>query len=110
MQMQDEASYVCDSCGEEIVIPLDLSASLSQEYVDTAWDRRPHWPRTMFSAIAMLGLAVFAAQPLEPGDHTRTVLVGKLKRSYLVHVPARYDRSRPTPVVLAFHGGGSNPE
>lgn len=30
----DEAAYVCDSCGEEIVIPLDLSAGLSQEYVE----------------------------------------------------------------------------
>ncbi len=24
--MRDEASYVCDSCGQEIVVPLDLSA------------------------------------------------------------------------------------
>jgi hypothetical protein len=32
--MQDEASYVCDSCGEEVVIPLDLSAGESQEYVE----------------------------------------------------------------------------
>ena len=32
--MQDEAIYVCDSCGEEIVIPLDLSAGESQEYVE----------------------------------------------------------------------------
>lgn len=32
--MQDEASYICDSCGEEIVIPLDLSAGESQEYVE----------------------------------------------------------------------------
>lgn len=30
----DEASYVCDACGEEIVIPLDLSAGESQEYVE----------------------------------------------------------------------------
>jgi hypothetical protein len=32
--MQNEASYVCDACGEEIVIPLDLSAGESQEYVE----------------------------------------------------------------------------
>jgi DNA-directed RNA polymerase subunit RPC12/RpoP len=32
--MQDEASYVCDSCGEEIVIPLDLSAGRSQDYIE----------------------------------------------------------------------------
>lgn len=32
--MQDEASYICDACGEEIVVPLDLSAGESQEYVE----------------------------------------------------------------------------
>lgn len=31
---RDEGSYVCDACGEEIVIPLDLSAGESQEYVE----------------------------------------------------------------------------
>ena len=29
-----EASYVCDACGEEIVIPVDASAGTSQEYVE----------------------------------------------------------------------------
>jgi DNA replicative helicase MCM subunit Mcm2 (Cdc46/Mcm family) len=32
--MKDESSYVCDSCGEEIVVPVDLSAGSSQEYVE----------------------------------------------------------------------------
>lgn len=30
----DEASYTCDACGEEILVPLDLSAGSSQEYVE----------------------------------------------------------------------------
>ncbi|MEZ6098452.1 MAG: CPXCG motif-containing cysteine-rich protein [Pirellulaceae bacterium] len=30
----DEASYTCDGCGEEIVIPLDLSQGEKQEYVE----------------------------------------------------------------------------
>lgn len=30
--MQDEGSYVCDSCGEEIVVPIDLSQGSSQAY------------------------------------------------------------------------------
>ena len=34
MTMQDEANYICDSCGEEVVIPLDRSAGESQEYVE----------------------------------------------------------------------------
>ena len=32
--MTNEASYVCDACGEEIVIPIDPSAGSSQEYVE----------------------------------------------------------------------------
>jgi transcription elongation factor Elf1 len=29
-----EASYICDACGEEIVVPVDVSAGESQEYVE----------------------------------------------------------------------------
>ncbi len=32
--MQEEATYICDSCGEEIIIPIDPSAGESQEYVE----------------------------------------------------------------------------
>ncbi len=32
--MHDEATYICDSCGEEIVIPIDLSAGAIQRYVE----------------------------------------------------------------------------
>ncbi len=32
--MQDEASYICDACGEVIVIPVDLSIGRSQEFVE----------------------------------------------------------------------------
>jgi len=29
-----EAAYTCDSCGEEVVIPVDLSQGAEQEYVE----------------------------------------------------------------------------
>ena len=32
--MSDEATYICDSCGEEIVIPIDTSAGPRQQYVE----------------------------------------------------------------------------
>ena len=32
--VNDEASYVCDSCREEIVVPIDLTAGESQVYVE----------------------------------------------------------------------------
>ena len=32
--MNDEASYICDACGEEIVVPIDLTEGTSQDYVE----------------------------------------------------------------------------
>lgn len=34
MNVNDDSTYVCDSCGEEIVVPIDPSAGQSQEYVE----------------------------------------------------------------------------
>lgn len=30
----EQGTYICDSCGEEIVVPLDRTEGLSQEYVE----------------------------------------------------------------------------
>ena len=32
--MKDESSYICESCGETVVIPIDWSAGTTQEYVE----------------------------------------------------------------------------
>ncbi len=32
--MQDEATYLCDGCGEEVVIPIDPSAGATQQFVE----------------------------------------------------------------------------
>jgi DNA-directed RNA polymerase subunit RPC12/RpoP len=32
--MNDEATYICGACGEEIVVPIDLSQGEEQEYVE----------------------------------------------------------------------------
>lgn len=32
--MHDEITYICGSCGEEIVTPLDFSQGDSQQYVE----------------------------------------------------------------------------
>lgn len=49
--MMDDGSYVCDSCGEEIVIPLDSSGGAVQEYVeDCPVCCRPHVIRVTFEA------------------------------------------------------------
>jgi polyhydroxybutyrate depolymerase len=57
---------------------------------------------------AFLLLTILAADPLSPGDHTRTLQQDGRTRSYIVHVPPKYDSKQPTPVVLAFHGAWTN--
>jgi Cysteine-rich CPXCG len=32
--VNDEATYTCGACGEEIVVPIDLSQGEQQEYVE----------------------------------------------------------------------------
>lgn len=43
-------------------------------------------------------------QPFKPGTVTRRLRSGGQDRTYLLHVPTGYDPSRPTAVVLSFHG------
>ncbi|HWB01300.1 MAG TPA: hypothetical protein VG713_22575, partial [Pirellulales bacterium] len=58
--------------------------------------------------LTIAGLFVLAATPVGHGDHTRLLKVGDLDRTYLLHVPAKYDAETPTPVVLALHGALMN--
>jgi polyhydroxybutyrate depolymerase len=58
--------------------------------------------------LLLLTVLTITADPLKPGDHARSLDVGKRPRSYIVHVPPGYDGSKAVPVVLVFHGGGSN--
>ncbi len=32
--MNEDTSYICENCGEEIVVPVDHSAGSSQKYVE----------------------------------------------------------------------------
>ncbi|MBI3860522.1 MAG: prolyl oligopeptidase family serine peptidase [Planctomycetia bacterium] len=63
-------------------------------------------PFLMFMAASMAQ----TDSQLSAGDHTRKITVDGRERTYLVHVPRKIDASKPAPVVLAFHGGGSNAE
>lgn len=43
----------------------------------------------------------------ERADDSSFVLeIGGLHRQYIVHVPSGFDREKPMPVVIMFHGGG----
>ncbi len=43
-------------------------------------------------------------QSLGPGDHARSLMIGKQKRTYLLHIPKKFNRETPASVVLALHG------
>jgi polyhydroxybutyrate depolymerase len=62
--------------------------------------------RLLILACVFVAHAAFAA--LVPGDYEFSVFHDNLRRSYLVHVPPQAAAGRPLPVVLNFHGAGSN--
>ncbi len=63
-----------------------------------------------------MSLALFAAWPaaaqahpvLAPGDYSFSLRHGGVERTYLVHMPPQAAGGGPLPVVLNFHGAGSN--
>jgi polyhydroxybutyrate depolymerase len=40
---------------------------------------------------------------LQAGDTDRTVQVGSTSRSYVLHIPPKYDNSKPAPLILDLH-------
>ena len=51
--------------------------------------------------------AASAAQPLKLGETTGELVFGGQQRTYHVYTPKTYRSDRPLPLVLAFHGYGS---
>lgn len=49
-----------------------------------------------------------ASVSLKAGDNNKTLTLGTLQRTYLVHAPPGYTGKTATPVVFDFHGLGSN--
>ena len=58
--------------------------------------------------VAALAVAVSSAAA-QSQSGMRTLRVGGLERSYLVHLPAPRPAGRPLPLVLVFHGAGGRP-
>jgi polyhydroxybutyrate depolymerase len=73
------------------------------EHADTFFESAPRVVRQNPSPSAGCGRPANTAAPL------RVYLdVGEVKRSYFLVHPSAYDPNRPYPVVLGFHGSGSN--
>jgi polyhydroxybutyrate depolymerase len=62
----------------------------------------------MPTCLLLVACCLARADTLGPGDHTRTLMMGEQKRTYLVHVPKGHDPKQPAPVVLALHGAAMN--
>lgn len=62
--------------------------------------------------VALAALAMGATPRASGADETveREIDVGGIVRSYRISVPATWDRKSPIPIVLVFHGWGSDPE
>jgi polyhydroxybutyrate depolymerase len=60
--------------------------------------------------LTMLAIAFVAPLRSENGleENKRTLTFGGLERTYFLHIPKSHDSAKPYPVVLVFHGGGSN--
>lgn len=45
---------------------------------------------------------------LADANEVRSIPVGELTREYIEHLPTGFDKTKQTPLVLCFHGGGGN--
>lgn len=59
-------------------------------------------------SLYFLALLTWPAEPVNPGNYTRTLTFAEQQRAYHVHVPPSYDGKKPVPVVLALHGATMN--
>lgn len=70
-------------------------------------------PRLPLVGLLLCLALLWAASParaLAPGSHEQHLRHDGLERSFVVHVPKSYRADRPTPLVLALHGGGGSME
>lgn len=54
------------------------------------------------------GPAACPSPALSPGDTTKTIEVGSLSRTYILHVPSAYGGNSRVPLVVDFHALGSS--
>lgn len=71
-------------------------------------------PALLCAVIAVLSISGCSNRITTPndrvGDHTGSIAWEGLNRTYLVHIPPTYDRTKSMPLVIALHGGGGTGE
>lgn len=69
--------------------------------------KRPVVLSATLALIALPGIVVATtAANFHASQRDNTSVVAWGKRSYVIHVPTSYEPSKPTPLVLSFHGAG----
>ena len=68
----------------------------------------PTTSTTTTAASLPAGCATSTAARPPAGGSSGSLTFGGIERLYLLHVPAGYDATEPTPVVFNFHGHGSS--
>jgi polyhydroxybutyrate depolymerase len=58
----------------------------------------------MFTLVAGVLLALGSSADVGPGRFEKSLQIGETSRSYVLRVPANYDKAKPTPVVYVLHG------
>lgn len=59
--------------------------------------------------LSVIGMAANASNNDRDSQDTEgSIMVGGLKRTYLMHIPPDRDQSQPMPLVIALHGGGGS--
>jgi len=53
---------------------------------------------------------LFGQLAQQEGNYQGYISSGGLVRSYILHLPAAYDKDKPVPLVLVLHGAGANAE
>lgn len=63
-------------------------------------------PRTRIPLVLVLVLCLGLAPALAAASASRSIRVGGIQRTFLLHVPPSSARSSPAPLVFVLHGGG----
>jgi polyhydroxybutyrate depolymerase len=120
---------ICAAFGRELTSTASLPYSIAHRHAQdgASWARFKHVSRfsefdngpallptlitrLKWSLLALLVWSGGAFAALAPGDYDFGLTHQNLRRSYLVHVPPQAAQGRPLPLVLNFHGAGSNAE
>ena len=86
---------------EEILLPHPPGDKLSMK--DSFKPRLWHWQIGIPATLIGIGVLIYVFFFMTATLGRDSIEVGKMERTYLVHLPPQYDGKKPSPLVLALH-------